>query len=92
MRVIKAIGLLVVIYLAAIVAEVTMYASSPDYQGGITLLIFLGAIAFMAPKVGYRWFDCLFVLIPIYGFIFLVRIAYRTVYLPNRDWSERLTN
>jgi hypothetical protein len=89
MRVIKTICLVIGIYVAGILAELAMYSTSPEYQGGITLVILLVAVAFLAPKVGYRWFDCLLVLIPIYGFVLLFRIAYRTVYLPNRDWSER---
>jgi hypothetical protein len=89
MRIAKTIGLIIGIYAIALVAEVAMYSSSPEYQGGITLFIALGAIAFLAPKVGYRWFDCLFLIIPIYGVIFLFRISYRVAYLPNRDWSER---
>ncbi len=89
MRIAKTIGLIIGIYAIGLVAEVAMYSSSPEYQGGITLFIVLGAIAFLAPKVGYRWFDCLFLFIPIYGVIFLFRISYRVAYLPNRDWPER---
>jgi hypothetical protein len=89
MRIVKTIGLIIGIYAIALISEVAMYSSSPEYQGGITLFIVLGAIAFLAPKVGYRWFDCLLLLIPIYGLFILFRISYRVAYLPNRDWSER---
>jgi hypothetical protein len=89
MRIAKTIGLIVGIYAIALIAEVAMYSSSPEYQGGITLLIALGAIAFLAPKVGYRWFDCFFLFIPIYGVFFLFRISYRVAHLPSRDWAER---
>jgi hypothetical protein len=65
-----------------------MASSSPDYQGGVTVLVILGFLAFLAPKVGYRWFDCLFAAIPFYGIFFIFRIAHRTAFLPNKDWTE----
>ena len=89
MRKLKTIGIVVSIYLLALVIEVVMALNSPDYQGGITLIVILGLLAIMAPKVGYRWFDCLFALLPIYGVFFIFRIAHRAAYLPNKDWSER---
>jgi len=76
------------IYIAAMVMEVIMASSSPDYQGGISVIVILAFLGFMAPKVGYRWFDCFFAAIPIYGIIFISRIAHRIANLPSVDWQQ----
>jgi hypothetical protein len=89
MRVAKTIGIVVGIYVLALIMETIMASSSPDYQGGISVLVILGCMGIMAPKVGYRWFDCFFAAIPFYGIFFIFRIAHRIANLPNRDWSER---
>jgi hypothetical protein len=89
MRVFKTILIVVGLYAAAIFMEFVMATSSPDYEGGITVVVILLFLAFMAPRVGYRWFDCFFAAIPIYGIIFIFRIAYRLAYLPQVDWSVR---
>ena len=89
MRKIKTVGIVLGIYALALIVEVAMALNSPDYQGGVTIVVILGMLALMAPKVGYRWFDCLFAMIPIYGIIFIFRIAYRIAFLPNKDWPER---
>jgi hypothetical protein len=88
MRTFKTIGIVIGIYAAGLVAEVIMASSSPDYEGGITVLVLLGFLAFLAPKVGYRWFDCFFAAIPFYGIFFIFRIAHRIAFLPNKDWAE----
>jgi hypothetical protein len=88
-RTFKTIGIVLGIYLSAFILDVVIASSSPDYQGGVTVLAILGFLAFLAPKVGYRWFDCFFAAIPIYGLIFIFKIAHRVSYLPNRDWAER---
>jgi len=90
MRVFKTIGIVLGIYVAAFVADVIVASGSPDYQGGVTVLVLLGFLAFLAPKVGYRWFDCFFAAIPFYGIFFIFRIAHRIAFLPERDWSERV--
>ena len=90
MRTLKTIGLVIGIYAVALIAELIMASSSPDSQGGITVLVILGILGFLAPKVGYRWFDCFFAAIPIYGLIFIFRIANRIAFLPNKDWTERV--
>ena len=90
MRILKTIGLVIGIYLLALFGEGVMAISSPDYQGGIGALIILGLLAFMAPKVGYRWFDCFFAAIPVYGIFFIFRICHRIANLPQVDWSQRL--
>jgi len=89
MRTLKAIGIVISIYVAAMVMEVIMALGSPDYQGGISVLVILGILGFLAPKVGYRWFDCFFAAIPIYGIFFIFRIANRIAFLPEIDWSQR---
>ena len=89
MRTFKTIAIVIGIYSAAIVLEVIMASSSSEYEGGIGAIVVLAFIGFMAPKVGYRWFDCFFGAIPFYGIFFIFRIAHRTVFLPNKDWTER---
>lgn len=89
MRVLKTVGLVAGIYLVAIISETIMYSSSPTYEGGISIIVMLAFIGFMASKVGYRWFDCFFALIPFYGIFFIFRVAHRLAFLPNRDWAER---
>lgn len=89
MRTLKTIAIVIGIYVAAFVVEVFVALSSPDYQGGVTLIVILGLLAVMAPKVGYRWFDCFFAAIPLYGIFFIFRIAHRVAFLPGRDWADR---
>ena len=89
MRIFKTIAIVAAAYLAAIILEVMMYLGSPDYEGGVTILVLLGILAFLAPKVGYRWFDCFFAVIPFYGIFFIFRIAHRVAFLPNVDWTQR---
>jgi hypothetical protein len=89
MRNFKTIGIVIVLYLAALVVDIAVASSSPEYQGGVTVLVILGFLALLAPKVGYRWFDCFFAAIPFYGIFFIFRIAHRLAHLPERDWAER---
>jgi hypothetical protein len=89
MRTFKTIGIVIGIYAVALIAELVVASSSSEYQGGITVLVILGILAILAPKVGYRWFDCLFAAIPFYGIFFIFRIAHRTAHLPEIDWSQR---
>lgn len=91
MRIFKTIAIVIGIYIAAFVVDVIVASGSPDYQGGVTVLVLLGFLAFLAPKVGYRWFDCFFAAIPFYGIFFIFRIAHRIAFLPERDWAERST-
>jgi dolichyl-phosphate-mannose--protein O-mannosyl transferase len=90
MRIFKTIVIVTGIYVAAMVMEVIMALGSPDYQGGISVLVILGILGSLAPKVGYRWFDCFFAAIPIYGLFFIFRIASRIAFLPNKDWADRV--
>ena len=89
MRNLKTIAIVLGIYAAAIVMEVAIAFSSSEYEGGIGALLILVLLGFMASKVGYRWFDCFFALIPIYGIFFIFRVANRIANLPEIDWSQR---
>ena len=89
MRTFKTIAIVIGIYTAAIFMEVIMASSSSEYEGGIGAIVVLAFIGFMAPKVGYRWFDCLFAAIPIYGIFFIFRIANRIANLPEIEWLQR---
>jgi hypothetical protein len=92
MRTVKTIGIVVGLYGVALIAEVIMAFSSPNYHGGIAYLVVLGTLGFLGPKVGYRWFDCFFAAIPFYGLFYTFRIAHRVALLPNKDWTERTTS
>jgi hypothetical protein len=89
MRKVKTIGIVIGIYVVAFVAELIVGSSSPDSGGGVGIVAILGLLAFLAPKVGYRWFDCFFAAIPFYGIFFIFRIAHRVAHLPEIDWSQR---
>ncbi len=89
MRKVKAIAIVAGMYLAAISSETIMYLGSPTYEGGLGIIVFLAILGFFSIKVGYRWFDCFFAAIPIYGIFFIFRIAYRIAFLPNKDWALR---
>ena len=89
MRSFKTIAIVIGMYATAMVMELVMASSSPDYEGGISAIVILAILGFMAPKVGYRWFDCFFAVIPFYGIFFIFRIAYRVAHLPEIDWSQR---
>ena len=90
MRTFKTIAIVIGIYVVAMVMELVMASSSPDYEGGIGVIVILAILGFMAPKVGYRWFDCFFAAIPFYGIFFIFRICHRIANLPQVDWSQRL--
>ena len=89
MRIFKTIAIVIGIYLVAMIMEIIMAISSPDYQGGIRVIEILVILGFMAPKVGYRWSDCFFAVIPFYGIFFIFRIANRIAFLPEIVWSQR---
>jgi len=89
MRIFKTIAIVIGIYAAAMIMELIMVFSSSEYQGGIAFIVILTILGFMAPKIGYRWFDCFFAMLPIYGIFFIFRIAYRFSFLPNVDWKLR---
>ena len=92
MRKVKSVAIVAGMYIAAILSETIMYLGSPDYEGGVGIIVFLGILGFLSSKVGYRWFDLFFAIIPIYGIFYIFRIAFRISFLPNTDWSERVSN
>jgi len=89
MRIFKTIAIVIGMYATAMILEIVMAISSPDYEGGISVIVILTVLGFMAPKVGYRWFDCFFAAIPFYGIFFIFRIANRIASLPEISWSQR---
>ena len=56
---------------------------------GLGTLLLLAEYAWLARKVSYRWFDCLFAMIPFYGLFWMLRIMWRIAYLPFADWTPR---
>jgi len=89
MRVIKTIAIVIGMYAAGMIMELVMLSGSPDYQGGISVIVIMAFLALMGPKVGYRWFDCFFAIIPFYGIFFIFRIAHRVAFLPEIAWAQR---
>jgi hypothetical protein len=89
MRKIKTVSFVLAMYAIALVMELIMVTGSADYEGGMSFLVILASLGIAGSKVGYRWFDCFFAMIPIYGIFFIFRIAYRLAYLPNVDWKLR---
>jgi hypothetical protein len=93
MRTLKTIGIVVGGYAIAMLASVLVVFSGADSSGdsgsGVALLAMGLYWGFLATKVGYRWFDFLFMIIPFYGIFWAFRIANRIAFLPNRDWPER---
>lgn len=56
---------------------------------GVGTWLLLAEYAWLARKVSYRWFDCLFAMIPFYGIFWMLRIMWRIAYLPFADWTPR---
>jgi hypothetical protein len=63
--------------------------AADDRIQGIGVVLGLLYLAVLCPKVGYRWWDAFFLLIPFYGIFFLCRIAWRAANLPHVDWRSR---
>lgn len=95
MRTFKTIGIVVGGYALAALASVLVVISGADSTGnsgsGVALLAMGLYWGYLATKVGYRWFDFLFMAIPFYGIFWAFRIANRVAFLPNKDWSENVT-
>lgn len=89
MRIFNTILIVAGIYLAAVIVDLAVALNSTDYEGGVTIVVILGAYAFLSPKVGYRWFDCFFAAIPFYGIYFMFKIAHRVAVLPSREWETQ---
>jgi hypothetical protein len=75
------------------------YSTDAEYEAAISnastaigwgvMLCMLVAYSFAAQKVSYRWFDALCMFVPVYSIFWMLKIAYRVVYLPNKDWAPR---
>ena len=97
--VIFASSLVTIIVMAAIEPNGADYFSRAAYDTAYTraenlaqfagFLTVLAAVAFAAPKVGYRLRDICFMLIPLYSVVFLVRLLWRFAHLPGVYWSVR---
>jgi hypothetical protein len=97
-RILLTVVLAVVLLLAPVtLADTLLGAPAPSDESGIALnwtqmtaLVFqVPVFAFIATRVSYRWFDCFFLLIPIYGVVWAVRMLWRLSLLPYRDWPPR---
>lgn len=83
--------LLVGLYLSAIVVAVIAAAgstqdSSGTLLGSLFLVVVFGALA---TQVSFRKRDGWLILVPVYGVVWMIRIAWRVAFLPYRDWSPR---
>lgn len=54
---------------------------------GIGRIVSLTYLSWLGTRVGYRWFDALFALIPFYNFYYLGKILWRNANLPHRYWN-----
>ena len=50
MRIFKTIAIVIGMYATAMILEIVMAISSPDYEGGISVIVILTVLGFMAPK------------------------------------------
>jgi hypothetical protein len=91
-RTLKTIGIVLGGYALGAVASALIVISGADTTGnsgsGVMLLVLALYWGVLATKVGYRWFDFLFLLIPVYGIFWAFRIANRVAFLPSRDWPD----
>lgn len=58
--------------------------SSLESSGRLVGLVLLSVLS---TQVGYRWFDALFALVPIYGVYYIGKILWRATALPHRYWT-----
>ena len=97
MRVLKTVSIVIGSFIFSViisfVASLALGGSDSAQQtaGGLTYIAMFAYWGFLATKVGYRWWDFLFGIIPFYGAFWVFRIAYRIAFLPNCDWSLRDT-
>lgn len=68
-------------------------AAATDLSYWITSLVSLvplaGLHAWLAPKVGYRWFDAAVLIVPFVGLAWSARVFWRVYRLPYPDWPAR---
>lgn len=87
------------IAISAFFPESAADASGADFWAGVAEAVGLAALAllavhlvvfaFLAPLVSYRWFDTLFLLVPIVSVVFWFRVVWRITALPQRYWPAR---
>jgi hypothetical protein len=94
-RILKTIVLVSLAYFIVYIVPVLLGMigiSSPTVQSLVAIFSLIPIFGYLATKVGYRRKDGLFVLIPMYNIIWIMRISYRIANLPNRGWRERETD
>lgn len=87
LRIVSAIGLVVLSAAGATIVADLLVRPENLYAASTVLLILLYAA--LAGRVSYRWFDSLVLLVPIYGVVWAARIMWRVAFLPLRDWPPR---
>ncbi|GAA1360071.1 DUF2510 domain-containing protein [Catellatospora chokoriensis] len=79
---------------AALVADVALRllpatASPDDLARWLVLSLLAVPLGWVAPQVGYRVRDVLFLLVPGYAVLWACRVVWRYSYLPFADWLPR---
>lgn len=97
-RVALTIGILAVSYLAVTLVGILLYVASPPPSPGqgilgptevVVAVIWFALFSSMAVRVSYRWFDAFLLVVPVYSFVWTVRVVWRVANLPLRDWEPR---
>jgi hypothetical protein len=71
-------------------AEQTQQTSDAAAVGQLVWVVLsLGLLAFILPRVGYRWFDTFMFGIPIFGIVLLTQSLWRLACWRRHYWSER---
>ena len=90
-RILKTILLVTFAYFIVYIVPVLLGMigiNSPTVQSLLAIFTLIPIFGYLATKVGYRRKDGLFVLIPMYNVIWIMKISYRIANLPNRGWRE----
>lgn len=98
-RVVGTIGLALAVYFCVFMMTtfgLSMISSltgnpEPDLNAGLWVATggYMLVFTSLAPKVSYRWFDVLWILVPIFGALWMIRILWRITNLPYRNWRPR---
>lgn len=93
MRLSRFILLLAALLAMANAVALAIYdASSPNRAELAALMgwaVLIVPLALMSERVGYRWFDAVVVMIPIYNLAFIVKMVWRYASLPRNEWPPR---
>jgi len=54
--------------------------------GPLSLVPMIGLHAWLAPKVGYRWFDAAILVVPFVGLVWSALVFWRVAALDSPDW------